>query len=343
MEALKILMLEDSPYDVELVQYELKKGGINFITKVVDTKADFIRELGGFKPDIILSDHSMPQFNSIEALKIYKEKGIGVPFVLVTGSVSEEFAVQAILNGASDYLLKTNLTRLPSAVTNALDSWRAVREKEKAEKEIKQMNVFLNQVMDSQPIIFYISKISGEESVNYFISKNVKNITGYEVNEFLENPKLWFENIYPTESETVIESFEKKIADGGGDIEYRWKCADDTYKWFVDNFTVVKDENGEELIHGAWIDITKLKNADLRKLLFSKGMEEMLFMISHKVRHSVAQIRGLSNLIEDEIITEEDIKRIAEYMKEPANSLELYTKQLTDLMDDLKKRNNNMQ
>lgn len=342
MDMLKILILEDSPYDVELVQYELKKGGIDFITKVVDTRVDFIKELDGFKPDVILSDHSMPQFNSIEALRIYKESKLTIPFILVTGSVSEEFAVQAILSGASDYLLKTNLTRLPSAVNNALSSWRAVQEKEKAKKEVKQTNVFLNQIMDSQPIVFYVSKVSNECEISY-ISKNVKNITGYPAQHFLGNPKLWRDNIHPDEVEIVCQFIKGTIPEGSGNYEYRWKCADGAYKWFLDNFTVVKDDKGQEFMHGSRIDITKLKNADLRKSVFSEGVNEMLFMISHKVRHSVAQIRGLFDLIQDEIITEQEIKRVVGYMKEPTDSLDLYTKELTNLMDDLKKRNNHLQ
>ncbi len=342
MEKIRILILEDSIDDVELIEYELKKGGILFESEIVETKEGFVNGLVNFKPDVILADHSLPHFNSTEALKMYKKDGNGVPFILVTGSVSEEFAVQSILSGASDYLIKTNLTRLPSAVTNALKSWRTIQEKGRVEKEIKQMNVFLNQVIDSQPIIFYISKAQDECEVT-FISKNVEKITGYEVNQFLKNPKLWCDNIHPEEFELVYSSLRSIIAIGGGNLEYRWKCADETYKWFVDNFTIVIDENGEKLIHGARIDITKLKNADLRKLVFSKGMDEMLFMISHKVRHSVAQIIGLSTLIEEETITEEEIKKIVGYMKKPVFTLEMFTQELTDLMGELKYRNNHLQ
>ncbi|MES2239470.1 MAG: response regulator [Bacteroidota bacterium] len=342
MKTIKILMLEDSPYDVELVQYELKKGNIDFISRVVETKTDFKKELNDFEPDIILSDHSMPQFNSIEALKIYNEEGIGVPFILVTGSVSEEFAVQAILAGASDYILKTNLTRLPSAVNNALQSWRIIKDKEKAEKEVKLMNVFLDQVIDSQPIVFYVAKVE-EDFPIIFISKNVKHITGYGSREFIENPLLWSRNIVADDEVGVLDSLDQLIALGSGDYEYKWECADGNVKWFVDYFTVIKDENDQAFIHGSRIDITKLKNADLRKLVFSKGMDEMLFMISHKIRHSIAQILGLSSLVEEESIAEEELKKIIGYMKEPTQSLNLFTKELTDLLGDLKKRNNRLQ
>ncbi|MEY2868967.1 MAG: hypothetical protein RIR01_1443 [Bacteroidota bacterium] len=344
MDKLKILILEDSSYDVELIQYELKKGNIDFISRVVETKKSFINELNEFQPDVIISDHSLPQFSSVEALEIYGMSGVKAPFILVTGTVSEEFAARSILNGASDYILKSNLTRLPSAVKNLVNSSRLEVEKEKAQKEVERMNVFLNQLRDSQPIIFYVAKVE-TNFPTVFMSENVKGITGYDSNEFIESPFLWSENIEPDDKDSFYRLLEELsvLGKGSGDCEYKWKCADGNIKWFVDYFTVIKDENDKAFIHGSRIDVTKLKNADLRKIVFSNGMDEMLFMISHKVRHSVSQILSLSYLFEDETITEDEIRKIIGYMKEPTQSLNLFTKELTDLMDDLKKRNNRLQ
>lgn len=344
MSELKILILEDSTYDVELIQYELKKGGIDFISRAVETKKSFISELNEFKPDVIISDHSLPQFSSVEALEIYKMFGVKAPFILVTGTVSEEFAASSILNGASDYILKSNLTRLPNAIKNLVNSSRLEVEKEKAQKEVERMNVFLNQVIDSQPIIFYVAEVESNFST-VFVSENVKSITGYDSNEFIENPFLWSENIQLDDKDGFYRLLEElsALGKGSGDCEYKWKCADGDIKWFVDYFTVIKDENDKAFIHGSRIDVTKLKNADLRKIVFSKGMDEMLFMISHKVRHSISQILGLAYLFEDKSITEDEIRKIIGYMKEPTQSLNLFTKELTDFMDDLKKRNNRIQ
>lgn len=341
---LKILILEDSPYDVELIQYELKKGGIDFISKVVETKQSFINELNGFKPDVIISDHSLPQFSSVEALEIYRMLGVKAPFILVTGTVSEEFAASSILNGASDYILKSNLTRLPTAVRNLVNSFRLKEEKEKTQKEIEHMNVFLNQVMDSQPILFYVAKLEANFPT-IFISENVKGITGYNSNEFIENPFLWVNNIASDDKREVCKLLDELSMTGieSGNCEYKWECADGTFKWFVDYFKVIKEEDNEVFIHGSRIDITKLKDADLRKIVFSKGMDEMLFMISHKVRHSISQILSLASLIEEKTITEEEIRTYIGYMKESTNSLNLFTKELTDLMGDLKKSNNRLQ
>jgi len=137
---LKILMLEDSESDAELIQRELKKQNINFTAEVVDTKNDFENAIKDFNPDVILSDHSLPSFNSIDALFIVKENEINIPFILVTGTVSDEFAVRCIKEGASDYILKGNLTRLPSAILIALKTKRAELEKEKITQQLIETN-----------------------------------------------------------------------------------------------------------------------------------------------------------------------------------------------------------
>lgn len=119
-EGLRILMLEDQEFDAVLIERALKKDGIKFVRVRVDTEDEFEKELKDFVPDVILSDHSMPQFNSIEALRICKKMGSDVPFILVTGTVSEEFAVSCLKQGASDYVLKSNLSRLSLAIRYAL-------------------------------------------------------------------------------------------------------------------------------------------------------------------------------------------------------------------------------
>src|SRR6478735_4489498 len=120
MEKIKVLMLEDMADDVAIIENILQKGGIDHYTLQVDTKTDFIKGIKEYQPDVILSDHSLPQFNSIEAHKICVKENLFVPFILVTGAVSEEFAVTCLKLGIDDYILKSNLSRLPSAILTAL-------------------------------------------------------------------------------------------------------------------------------------------------------------------------------------------------------------------------------
>ena len=114
--ALKILMLEDVPEDIGLIEHVLRKEGIQFNSYPVDTKEEYVKALDDFLPDVILSDHALPQFNSVEALSICRKNALNIPFILVTGTVSEEFAVSCLKQGADDYVLKSNLVRLPSAI-----------------------------------------------------------------------------------------------------------------------------------------------------------------------------------------------------------------------------------
>lgn len=113
-------MLEDIPDDVGLIERILIKQKMDFVGRRVDTKDEFVRELSTFKPDVVLSDHGLPQFNSLEALSICQSANLNIPFILVTGTVSEEFAVNCLKQGADDYVLKSNLVRLPSAIQNAI-------------------------------------------------------------------------------------------------------------------------------------------------------------------------------------------------------------------------------
>ncbi len=152
IQKLKILILEDQQEDVFLINRELQKAGLDFTLTVVDDKIEYINSLNSQKPDIILSDHSLPQFNSLEALQICKEKKLDIPFILVTGTVSEEFAAQCIKNGASDYVLKSNIKRLSTSILQSLRHHKDERNRLAAETMIIDQNtelIKINSELDS--------------------------------------------------------------------------------------------------------------------------------------------------------------------------------------------------
>ena len=149
---LKILMLEDLPEDIGLIEHILRKEGIHFESRYADTKDEYVKALEDFHPDVILSDHALPQFNSVEALAICRKNSLNMPFILVTGTVSEEFAVSCLKQGADDYVLKSNLVRLPTAIINALKQRNVELKRKKAERTLRKQNeelVKINQELDS--------------------------------------------------------------------------------------------------------------------------------------------------------------------------------------------------
>jgi signal transduction histidine kinase len=121
---LRILHLEDLLADAELVERELKNGNIECEIFVAKGKPDFQKAIYEFNPDVVLSDHSLPAFNSVEAFEMVKAKDPAIPFILVTATVSEEFAVASMRSGVYDYILKDRLQRLPQSVLNAMNKRR---------------------------------------------------------------------------------------------------------------------------------------------------------------------------------------------------------------------------
>lgn len=117
---LKILMLEDEPADAELAEVALRKAGIVFSSKRVDTRGAFIAALKEFRPNIILADYKLPAFDGLSALAIAVEQAPDVPFVFVSGAMGEEFAIETLHQGAADYVIKDRLGKLVPAVNRAL-------------------------------------------------------------------------------------------------------------------------------------------------------------------------------------------------------------------------------
>jgi signal transduction histidine kinase len=120
---LHIVHLEDLDSDAELVAYVLRKGGINCVIRRAVNRQQFEELLQYSRPDLILSDHSLPSFNSQEALQIVQSVDASIPFILITSTVSEDYAVQIMKQGAWDYILKDRMQRLPSAVTAAFEKY----------------------------------------------------------------------------------------------------------------------------------------------------------------------------------------------------------------------------
>ena len=108
---LRILHLEDEQSDALLVSLALKQGGFKFDCLVVETKEEFLAALNNFDPELILADHSLPSFNSFEAMELLGSRKIKVPVILVTAAMTDEFAVNALKKGARDYVLKDRLNR----------------------------------------------------------------------------------------------------------------------------------------------------------------------------------------------------------------------------------------
>ncbi|PPU77788.1 MULTISPECIES: ATP-binding response regulator [Xanthomonas] len=135
LEQLKILLVEDSPEDAELLSDQLLDAGIDAVFERVDSEPSLCGALEAFQPDIVLSDLSMPGFSGHQALRLVRQGG-ATPFIFVSGTMGEDTAVKALQDGANDYIIKHNPTRLPSAVMRAIRDARAEQERQRVESEL---------------------------------------------------------------------------------------------------------------------------------------------------------------------------------------------------------------
>ncbi len=137
---LRVLILEDLPTDAELAKRELKTVLKNYTVKVVDTEKDYVQALKQFKPDLIISDYRLPDFDGLSALKIRQDKCPFTPFVLLTGSINEDTAVDVMKAGADDYVIKEHIIHLGPAVLNAIYKKKIELENKQAEEKLLSRN-----------------------------------------------------------------------------------------------------------------------------------------------------------------------------------------------------------
>ncbi len=182
---LRILMLEDTPTDAELAEYELRKAGIAFTSLRVDTRDAFVRALEEFKPDIILSDYNLPEFNGMAALEIVQREHEEIPVVMVTGALTDVAAVELIHAGAKDYVLKDRLARLAPAVQRALAVEQGVRARKAAEMALRESLTRYTAVTESANDA--IISIRPDGTIDLW-NKMAQQMFGYSAEEAIGKP-----------------------------------------------------------------------------------------------------------------------------------------------------------
>jgi PAS domain S-box-containing protein len=188
---INVLLLEDRAADAELLVFELRRAGFTPTWKRVETEADFLAEIKNL-PDIIFSDYSMPQFSGFRALQLLRNSGLNVPFILVSGTVGEDVAVEAMQQGATDYLLKDRLGRLGIVVKRALEQRRLRKERDQAEDALRKAGALQSAIFNSANFsciatdakgVIQIFNVGAERMLGYAAAEVMNKITPAEISD----------------------------------------------------------------------------------------------------------------------------------------------------------------
>ncbi len=235
LKPLQLLIVEDSPQDAELMVLELRRAGFDPVWHRVDDETAYLEAL---RPEIeiILSDYQMPQFNALRALELLKRRELDIPFLIVSGRIGEDTAVEAMRKGATDYLLKDRLTRLGPAITHALEEVRIRRERKQAGELLRQRERALGEV--SQGVL-----ICDENRLITYINASFTKITGYEESEVIGREYSILQG--PETDPATIEKIQAALQEGshfeGEILNYR---KDGTIFWSELSIAPIRDSGG---------------------------------------------------------------------------------------------------
>ncbi|HET7712954.1 MAG TPA: response regulator [Thermoanaerobaculia bacterium] len=236
---LRVLLVEDNEFDAQLIERELRRGGLDCSIHRVEEEAAFRTALEQSDPDVILADYNLPDFDGIAALKIARRLLPETPFILVSGLMGEERATQALREGAVDYIAKDRLRRLPAAVTRAIEERREKTLRMRAQDELRRSEErFKFAAIATQEVIWDWNL----ETDQLWFSDALAAVWGYSLPEHEVDSSWWEARIHPEDRERVVSSL--RIALDAGERwsgEYRFERADGSYGYVNTRAVIIRD------------------------------------------------------------------------------------------------------
>ena len=330
-QAMNILFLEDVATDAELAGHEVQEAGIRFISRRVDNREQFLRSLADFRPDLILADYSLPSFDGLSALAIAREHCPDTPFIFVSGSMGEEFAIDTLKRGATDYVLKNNLKRLGPAVQRALQEKAERQALRVAEAQRVQANERLGLALDASNIAVWDFDL---RTGNVYLSNQWAAMLGEEPKESYTTVAALLEIAHPDDR----ESFSKLALDTMKGLipayqtQHRVRARSGQWKWIASRGKVAeRDAEGRALrMIGTNADITELKRAEELALQQFK-LSEAFF--SHSVASLVILDRSFNFLRVNEAYAKACRKDIGDFAGH--NHFDLYPSEYKAIFEDV--------
>ena len=295
---LRILILEDNAADAELNIHELRDAGFDPQWQRVESEAEYLAALDT-APELILADYSLPKFDGLRALKALRDRRLDIPFILVSGMAGEEIAVEAMKQGATDYLLKDQIARLGAAVERAMEEKRLRAVSRRAETALRDSEERLRTLGDNIPggAIYQLVAQPGARARYTYMSGGIEKLLGIPAGSVMADPEAFWQFIVEEDRARFAEAQERSAREMTlFDCEFRQRTTGGEIKWLHARSTPRRLADGSLLWDGVVTDITERKLAEEQVQASLREKEVLLREVHHRVKNNLQIVSSLLNL-----------------------------------------------
>jgi PAS domain S-box-containing protein/diguanylate cyclase (GGDEF)-like protein len=289
-EQLKLVVAEDNDTDAALIARHLARGGIKCTMRRVQTEFDFVDAIKDLKPDVIISDFSMPQFDGRRALEIAGIRAPDTPFLFVSGTIGEQRAIDALQCGATDYILKSNMTRLPAAVQRAVREASVKTAQRHSQQQLRSNEEQLRATVETSQDWIWEVDIDGRFR---FCSSAVTSILGYEPGDLIgEDYRRYVSDEQPEQAEALLPAQGEHQLTGA---VARWRTRDGQLRWLERNVVSVLDESSQIVgYRGTDRDITSRREQETRLQRLTRA-----YRMLSSTGSAILRLRTRSDLLQE--------------------------------------------
>jgi PAS domain S-box-containing protein len=298
---LRALIVEDSEDDTLLLSRMLKREGYDITIERVDTSDAMKAALGRQTWDAIICDYVMPHFSAPAALGLLKESRLDIPFIVVSGVIGEDTAVEMMKTGAHDYIMKDNLTRLAPAIERELREAGVRRERRRMEDSLRRSEERYRRLVESVTDYIYTVRVENGRLVKTTHGPGCVSVTGYTSEEYEADPFLWYRMVHEGDRDAVIEQANRILSgEVVKPIEHRITHKDGSIRWVRNTPVPRHDEHGRLVAYDGLVsDITERKHLEEQLMQVQKmdAIGRLAGGIAHDFNNFLTAIIGYGNVL----------------------------------------------
>lgn len=322
---IRLLLVEDNVDDADLVIRQVRVAGFEPYFARVDSEADYIANLSG-DLDVILCDYHLPQFSAPRALELLDQSGLSVPFIIVSGAVGEDAAVEVMRQGAHDYLLKDRLTRLGQSISAALEKSEQKRLRAVTEAQLRDSQQLFEVLAETVEQVLWIS--DGTRSRIHFVSPAFDRIWGRSRNSLYSDPRAWMEGVHPEDRERVLKAY---VSPTPYEQEYRVVRPDGEVRWVYSKALPVRDADGVVIrVVGVATDVTERRQleSEYRHAQKMEALGQLAAGVAHDFNNLLTVIGGNAALLKMAEVSGAELRECCDEIVSATDSATNLTRQL---------------